>query len=271
MKHTRFRWFFPIFYVFLTIAYFLVVTLVIVRQSPYDFILLIPGNLRSDIIVLFIGLPILMLIMILLGRLIAVINFKLTSLFQRNYEYYYVEITEKKLPIRHLLTRPILPVFIAIAISQLVNSVPFFTQFITGELVSSIIFLALLLSPLSLLLLLPIWIFKDSGIIKIRKRSEIRVPPELNYYGNFYYQCYKGFAGITTFISYLIIIYLDIQTLNVVSLLILLFSPFFMGLYVPFLLVYEKRIRKLSEKLVKNLKLKPLDYDIVRKNITIKT
>ncbi|MGV9173789.1 MAG: hypothetical protein ACOC44_18370 [Promethearchaeia archaeon] len=269
MKNSILRWFFPILYVLLTIGYFLVVTLLIFRQVIKDFILLIPGNYRTDILVLFIGGPIFMLILVLFSRFIALINFKFTSLFQRNYEYYYVKISERSLPIRHLLTRPLLPVFICIAIAQLINSVPFFTQFITGEIVTSIIFLALLIAPLSLLLLLPIWIFKDAGVVKIRKKTEIRVPPELNYYGNFYYHSYKGFAGITTVISYFVIIYPAIQSLNITTLVILLFPPFFMGLYVPFLLIYEKRISKISRKLVKNLNLEPLNYQILQNNITL--
>ncbi|MGV9199482.1 MAG: hypothetical protein ACOC4M_11770, partial [Promethearchaeia archaeon] len=57
--------------------------------------------------------------------------------------------------------------------------------------------------------------------------------------------------------------------LNITTLVILLFPPFFMGLYVPFLLIYEKRISKISRKLVKNLNLEPLNYQILQNNITL--
>mgnify|MGYP006286232777 CR=1 FL=1 len=257
----------PSFYILLTIGYFAITSFYILRTVPQDFVWLIPGRTHIDLIITFIVVPIIMCFLLPFSYLFTFLNFKITKLFQVHYEYYYIDLKQKPFPARHLFQRALIPVLVAIAISQLVNSVPFFTYYITREVVSSIIFLAILITPIVCILFIPLWIYKDAGIIKVRKKSDKRIPPDIHPYGKIQYQSYRGFAGITTPITYFIIIFPNLQSANYVSLIVLLFPFFLIGLYMPLLILYEARVEKISEKIVRKLNLPPLQIENIDKNI----
>jgi len=108
----------------------------------------------------------------------------------------------------------------------------------------------------------------DCGILKVKKKEEGKQPPQLIYFGNEQYKLYKGFAGITTPILYFFTILTE-ATLhrNAFAPIILLYPIFIIGIYMPFFLVYETRINKWQQKIVKKLKLTPLTMENVEQLI----
>ncbi|MBA7548387.1 hypothetical protein ES705_40843 [subsurface metagenome] len=214
----------PLLYIFITYGYFFVITYMLVRMRVDNFSPLIPGKLATDVIFLFIGIPILICIPILFISIITLVNFKVMKQFQKGYDFYYIEMGNRPFTSRNLIYRSLLPVLMALAISQLINSIPIFEGIFGIDNLASIVILSLLLAPITGFLLLPIWVFKDSGIIRLKKKHKKRFPPELTYFGRIQHQSYKGFTGIATPIMYFITIYVNFQkNLNWEALIILLY------------------------------------------------
>ncbi|MHA1292348.1 MAG: hypothetical protein ACTSQJ_06735 [Promethearchaeota archaeon] len=259
-----------ILYMIITLIYVIITISVILSLGVKDFVPIIPGSTRTDIFVLFICVPILICFPLLFLRLITVINFKVMKRFQKNYEFYYIDLTEQTFESKNIIARAFLPVFLALAISQLLNSIQYFYGIFGIDPISSIIMLSLILAPLTSFLLLPVWTFKDSGIIRVRKRSKLRFPPEISYFGRIQHQSYRGFAGITTPILYFLTMYIEMRTslgINPTTLVIFLYPLFLIGFYMPLMILYEKRIPRLSEKIRKSLKLKMLNLETIERNL----
>jgi len=74
-----------------------------------------------------------------------------------------------------------------------------------------ILFIMLVVSSTILFLFAPIWLLEDSGAICEKKIDESRSNIDIEGVGNFYLKLLKGFAGVATIITYLL---LGIQTLD---------------------------------------------------------
>ncbi|MHA1150602.1 MAG: hypothetical protein ACTSR8_20470 [Promethearchaeota archaeon] len=270
MVNLKWRHILPLFYILITAGYCIIV-FIIIKNIP-DIVPLIPGNTSFDLLILFFGVPLLMCFLLLFMKIIAMINFKIMSKLQINYEYYYVEMGGREIATTTFFNRALVPVFMAIALSLLINGIPYFSRFFGPDPIAGIIFGSLLLSPLTFFLFIPIWVFQDSGIIRIRKKAEQRRPPKIIFFGSFQYQSYRGFAGITTPIMYFITIYGALSlsrniVQTVITFVILLYPLFLMGIFMPALLIYERKIKKFKDKILKKLKLSKLTQEVVEKNI----
>lgn len=113
--------------------------------------------------------------------------------------------------------------------------------------------------PITAIMVLPIWTFKDSGVIRLKKKQQKRFPPEMTYFGRTQHQSYKGFTGITTPIVYFVTIYSDyLRQLNLTGLIIIIYPIFLIGVFMPLLLLYENRIDNLRVQIIESLKLEQL-------------
>ncbi|MHA1724655.1 MAG: hypothetical protein ACTSYC_06210 [Promethearchaeota archaeon] len=251
----------PIFYLLLTIGYFLEASYIILNGGMHDYIPAIPGNARIDIFILFIGIPILTCVPLLFINKLALFNFKILKKIQSKFDLYFIEQVDKPIASRHLILRALIPVLVVISISLSLfhssNNMGLFGTFVTP-----IINISLLLTPLIIIPFLPIWLYKDMGIVKLLRKQKTRIPPELSYFGKTQEQWLKGYGGITTPILYAITI-IQIVSVDIVGIVILVYPLFLIGLYMPMMLIYEFKVRKFGEKLKKTLNLKPLTMDIV--------
>ena len=260
----------PLFFLIITIIYMIVVGIYIlgVVRAGQKIVPILPWTVTTQVIILFIGVPILITIQVAALRLVTILNFKFSTKFQKNYEYYYIDIIDKEYKSRRMVSRALLPVSMALAVSLLINSISIFLGFFGTDSITSIIFLTLLLTPITSFLLLAIWVMKDTGVVKIRKKLDKRIPPELSYFGKVQFQSYRGFAGISTPILYIITIVSSFQIrLNFESLIILIFPIVLIGLYMPLLVLYEKRLPKVGAKIIKKFEFKHLNMNDICRNI----
>jgi hypothetical protein len=257
------RKFIPLFILTLTIGYFATAAFFILGSGDPDFAPIIKGDTASDLFILFIIIPLLICLPAILLKFIALINFKFNKLLQkREYEYHYADLGERPFTAINIIFRAMLPVFMSLAISLLVVDLFLLSEMLWMDEVNLIIVLSLILAPIVIFLIVPIWTFKDSGILKVRKKPKKRIPPEIVFFGKTQHQYYKGFTGITTPILYVITITKRIGLHFAVDVfLILLFPVFLIGFFMPLLLIYESRIEKVREKLIKSLKLTPISLD----------
>jgi hypothetical protein len=177
-------------------------------------------------------------------------------------------------PARTIIARALLPVLMSISISQLINTISVLSPLFGYEETSQFIMLSLIVAPISSLLLLPVWTFKDSGIVRLRNSRATPGPPELSYFSKIQHQSYRGFAGITTPILYIITISsainlrADFETV-ILSLIIILYPLVLIGFYIPLLVLYERRIKKLSTKLIEKFNLEPLTQELIEDNMIL--
>lgn len=167
----------PLFYILLTFGYFIEFVITIFNRRSKDFIEFIPGGTLTDLIVVFIGLPILIIVPLLFVEFWTVLNFKISKKFLKNREFYYINLGESSLSLRSLIFRSLFPVFFALAFSHILNDIPLLKFHFGGDTIISIFIISLILAPITSFLLLPVWIFKDSGIVKIRRQQNQRHPP----------------------------------------------------------------------------------------------
>ena len=260
----------PLFFFLITLIYTILVSIYLLNVfSPRQRIVpILPFSATTQVILLFVGIPLLITIQVAALRLLTIINFKFYTKLQKNYEYYYVKIIDKEYKSKRMVSRALLPVSMALSISLLINSISIFQGLFGSEVITSIIFLSLLLTPITSLLLIAIWVMKDIGVVKIRTKLEKRIPPELSYFGKVQFQSYRGFAGISTPILYIITIVSSIQiSLNFQSLIILVFPIVLIGLYMPLLVLYEKRLPKVGAKIIKKFEFKHLNMNDIGRNI----
>lgn len=171
----------PISYILLTFVYFLIVIFTMLKRTREEnFVEVIPGKTLTDLLFLFFGIPLLIILTIFIVEFATIVNFKFSKKFLRNYNFYYVNLEKRPLTVRTLLSRPLLPVFMALALSHMLNTIPRVRIYLgAGDTVISIIVLSLILAPITAFLLLPVWIFKDNGIIKVRKKQICEPRPSL--------------------------------------------------------------------------------------------
>ncbi|MHA1804110.1 MAG: hypothetical protein ACTSU4_06190 [Promethearchaeota archaeon] len=250
----------PIFYLLATIGYFLEASYIILREGIRDYVLAIPGDAKIDVIILFIVIPILTCVPLMFIKKIAVLNFKILRKFQSKFDLYYIEQRNKPIASRHLILRALIPVLVVISISLSLYDPS--NSGLFGSFVTPIINISLLLTPLIIIPFLPIWIYKDAGIVKLLRRQKTRVPPELSYFGKTQDQLLKGYGGITTPILYAITI-IEVVSVNIIGIVILVYPLFLIGLYMPLMLIYELKVRKLGEELKRALDLKPLTIETI--------
>ena len=262
----------PLIYLVITFAYFgfVIYQMILIKASDLIPLIRLSRNYDalSDILFAFLAPMIIMVLLALCGRIFTNLNFKIFSKFQRNYEYYYVDLGTQDHKSSKIIGRSLPAVFLALALSLFINNLlvtgyPFGTDLAVG-----IIMLSLLLTPISCILLLPLYAFIDCGIIKVRKKKENRKPPLIIYFGSSQYKLYKGFAGVTTPLFYIItLISEEALAKGPITYIILLYPIFLIGIFMPFFLVYEKQINKWRPKILKKLKLEPLKLEDVERNI----
>ncbi len=259
----------PLFYIIITMAYLIIVSNLILSTSSNDFVPFIIGGALTDILYLFIGVPIIMCIPLIFIKGLTKIHYKIMKRFQRNYEFYYhVYLSERLFKGRKMVSRAVLPVLLTLSFSMLFNNYIIIQKLFGPEKVISIIMLSIFLAPFTSLIFLPIWVFKDSGVLRLLKRSKERVPPEVTFFGKIEYQYYKGFAGITTPILYVITIASEWSlSFNPTFLIILLYPLFLIGLYMPLILIYESKIEQFGNDLIRSLNLEPLKLEVLEKII----
>ncbi|MHA1491704.1 MAG: hypothetical protein ACTSRI_18865 [Promethearchaeota archaeon] len=263
---SKLKYIVPFGYILITIGYFSIATRVIMLESPPDFVPAIPGRTITDLIVLFVLVPILTCLPLIFITPLTILNFFFLKSYQKKkYEFYHIDFSNRPFSMRHMMYRAFLPVLLALSISLSLYNVGL-TGNIFGPGHVSIIFVSLLLIPFTIIPLIPVWVFKDTGIVRIRKKPKTRIPPELTFFAKNQNQFLKGYAGITTVLLYLFTIINELST-DIAFILILIYPIFLIGVLMPLLLFYEIRVSRIGDKIIKKLKLTPLNLEIVEGNL----
>ena len=245
-----------------------------------DIIPIIPGTGASDYIFCMI-IPIgIMILMYFIGHYIAKSFIPLHKALKLNrYDYFIIQ-PEKKLTGKKMIIRSIYPGLLAINIAIYIALYGIFRNILyvgraEQDLPVTIEWVAIIIGiPIATLIITPIWILDSSGLMCSlnQEKYKSRVSPDIESVGRFYSTIFKGYVGISTVVTYILILF-TFASIGVTpeNYFIIFIDPFVLILFFVFLsLILEIGVNKINKRLMKRyekmgISLTPQEIKIVPK------
>lgn len=252
----------------------LIILISISADNGRDITLLIPiNNGFFDMIYFFVLSPLLMIFFIQFCSIgLSRALFKLHNVIKLNKcNYAIIGNVKENLNFAGIILRALVLGFFALSIGMIM------VQFINPEIIISrgdiellglIIISTFFILPFLILILAPIWLLQDCGIMSSRNeeriRKESRKLPNIEGVHRIYSSYVMGYVGITTIVSLIIIMYSSM--FSEFSYSKTLFFP--LGFIAPFfsvaisiipILFYERKLPKLRKKLIIKLTMKEIN------------
>ena len=245
-----------------------------------DIIPLVPGVGASDYIFSLIFPIGIMILMYFVGHYIAKSFIPLHKALKLNrYDYFIIQ-PEKKLTGSKIIIRSVYPGLLAINIAIYVALYGIFSNVLyvgrsAQDLPITIEWVAILIGiPIATLIITPIWILDSSGLMCSlnQEKYKSRVSPDIESVGRFYSTIFKGYVGISTVVTYILILYTFASIgVNPGNYYIIFIDPFFLILFFIFLsLILEVGVNNINKRLMKGyekrgISLVPQEIKIVPK------
>ena len=237
--------------------------LIPVFHGGAELIPIIPGNAVLDAIVSIIIPFFFMFIMLLVGPIMAPVLILLHKQIKlRKFEYFVVKV-EKKLSGARILLRAIFPGLLAVNIAMYISFSSSLSSYIYSDpnsVGATIEYAAIIVGvPIASLLVLPLWILQFSGLM-CSKRVELYkrpVTPDIESVGQFYTKMLKGYVGISTVVSYTLVLLEILRTsTDIYSTILMVFiDPIvIIMIFMLISLVFEMRAHNLNLRVSKSLK-----------------
>jgi len=245
-----------------------------------DIIPIIPGLGTSDYILSIIIPIVIMILMYFIGHYIAKILVPLHKALKLNRYNYFIIQAEKKFTSSKIVLRTIYPGLLAINIAMYIALYGIFSNifYVSGDeqdLPATIEWVAILIGiPIATLIITPIWILESSGLMCSLNQEKYKNPvsPDIESVSRFYNTIFKGYVGISTVVTYFLILYtFASRGVNLGNYFIIFIDPFALILFFVFLsLILEVGAEKINKRLMtvyekKGISLIPQEIKIVSK------
>ena len=228
-----------------------------------DLIPLYPGGAISDYILVMVIPIVIMILMYFIGHLIAKAFIPIHKLMKLNrYEYFLIE-PEKKLTGSRIIIRSVYPGLLAINIAIYIALLGEFNHLFSvrsdeSSLPAMIEWIAIIVgAPIAILIITPIWILDSAGLMCALNLDKYknRVTPDIESVGRFYSTVFKGYVGISTIVSYILIIYSFAQQgVTIQNYFIIFIDPLVLILFFVFLsLILEAGVNQINKRLMKGI------------------
>lgn len=253
----------PIFFTLVTIIFAIYIT----RNIPptLDLTKFYHGVGLSDAILLNFMPFVFNLIAIPFGILFIGVYFLISKILKRNYDFKIIILEGEKIKGFPTFTRTLLPSFLSLSIGLVImNYYWLFNVRIIGyNPTTTILFAALLTAPFCSILVIPIWLFHDCGIIEIKRlRKDFRLSPEVNSVGQFYKYILRGYVGITTPIFYYLIFAKIFTEADPLLQIVIFFFPIaLIGYFMPLTIIYELLFNKIKNLTLRIIRLEKINLD----------
>lgn len=238
------------------------------REYVTHFIVILPGPLASDVILLYL-LPIgILLLSFIIGPYLLIAYLKLhkfTSKFGIKVNYGIADIGEN-LTILTLFKRAVLVSLFAFSVASAIVEAGLGDLFRANmiednplNLAEAVFLGTFFFSFIVLILFIPIWLLEDTGVIGYRYDPNKRSPPKIESIASLYSNILEGFAGITTVVSiglhiFRCFTYIQLTDPAILTPIILIFLPFIVtGLFAFPMVIYEKYLPKMTKKVSEKL------------------
>ncbi len=179
-------------------------------QGVYPFL---PGDILIDLIWLYVICLIVGAIVYFATPTMAILFLKLHRVFKGGYRYHLQEkeTSQEGSTIRRLVVPSLTSLGIAVSLagSSIATSLFVYANFDNLEspqpaieATFPIFFILLLVASVILLLFVPIWLLGDVGVICEKEYPDVRSTVNIEGVGDYYLKLLKGFAGVSTVITY---------------------------------------------------------------------
>ncbi|HUU77260.1 MAG TPA: hypothetical protein VMX55_02865 [candidate division Zixibacteria bacterium] len=220
----------------------------------------LPGNFVVEFIIMWFFPLIMILLIILFIRFLSVFYIRLHKVIKfGNYNYSLVEMENSLTTIPQASSRVIVPLLLSFTVGYWFST--WFPLSSDSILLTFQFFLyALMLSPFTVILITPLWLLDDAGVISIRKRKEgQRKLPDIEGPSNYFVNLLTGSAYSLAIITIITVIIKIVQNnsealIGALVYIIVMFAIHWLSLIYLFevfiLKLKDKLIEKLPEKLV---------------------
>jgi len=245
-----------------------------------DIIPFIPGTGASDYILAVIFPIGIMIIMYFVGHYFVKIFIPIHKALKLNRYDYFIFKTEKKIRGLKLIIRSAYPGLLAINIAMYIALYGLFKNvvYVEGEgqgLPVAIEWSAIIIGiPLATLIITPIWMLESSGLMCSINQEKYKNPvsPDIESVGRFYSTVFKGYVGISTVVTYILILFAFAEAgVTLGNYFIIFIDPLALILFFVFLsLILEVRVNNINKRLTKiyekmGINLTPQEIKIVPK------
>ena len=226
-----------------------------------DLIPLYPGGATSDYILVIVIPVVIMILMYFIGHLIAKAFIPIHKALKLNrYDYFLIQ-PEKKLTGSKIIIRSVYPGLLAINIAIYISLIGeynylFYARSDEASLPVMIEWISLIIGmPIAILIITPIWILDNAGLMCSLNQDKYknRVSPDIESVGRFYSTVFKGYVGISTIVTYILIIYTFAnQGVTLENYFIIFIDPIVIILFFVFLsLILEAGMNNINKRLMK--------------------
>ena len=203
----------------------------------------------------------------------------------KRYDYFVVSIpAEKEMTGFKIVRRSIIPgllavnIAILIALNGSINHLIYAGDSTMPNYIPVVIEIGACLIgiPIACLIVIPIWILESSGIMSVLNQKKYKNPttPDIESVGRYYSSFIQGITGISTIMSYFLILISFFQNSNdFISVIIIVFiDPITIILFmVPISILLEYKIKDIQKHVIsslekKNFNIKPQEIKIEEKN-----
>ncbi len=259
--------------VLIFIIYF--IYLFIVSSSTAELIPILPGTAITDIIVLLIVIPLLSYTLILLSPIIAIGYYKLYRLLFGKSKLFFLDMKVQlgDWTTKAIAKRSVTPGLLICAFSQAIINSTLITMWVVQDtpnfMILALFNAAFLALPIVILLLVPLWLLYDSGVMSKttpEKSLQKRTPETVETIDQFYISKFKGFAGLAFIFSFVsMIVQAVLQMISPVMILFVIFLPFLgIALIIPAQVIYEKLLPYMTRKIHESTKLHKSELTLIK-------
>jgi hypothetical protein len=258
--------FFIVFLIYITILIYIIIK---TTNNSYGVSQYIPGGLTVDLIILFIVPVVLQVIFTFISIILTPLFIFIAKWMKLGKWPMGIKKLEKNYRLNEFISRGFYASLLAISLSISLNNVLFSDfikiEFISGSITFSSAAIALILTPISIMVIFPAWFLEDSGIVfmksanytELQNGRDLTESLDVRGVGNYYISIIKGFAGITTPFLYIILFLKErVFSTDFTLGLILLFEPVFLiGSFFFSFWIYIKLAPKVKNWLLRKQKL----------------
>ncbi len=242
--------------------------------STEELVPLIIGNAFTDMLILYFLIPLSCFLLIIISPFIALIYYKIYIRIFRDSKLYFLDMRVQlgEWSTGNVVKRAILPGLMICALSQIFVNAFGILLWVPGDLRNNLglaLFnAAFIVFPLVIVLLVPLWLLFDAGVMSKTKPEVIyqkRTPETIEPVEQFFLTRYRGFGGLAFLLSFFsMIIQIGLQAISPLTILFMIFVPFLgIALFIPAQVMYEKILPFMTRMIHKSTKLHDSELSIV--------
>ncbi|MFX0062562.1 MAG: hypothetical protein ACFFC7_10330 [Candidatus Hermodarchaeota archaeon] len=225
--------------------------LILTSLRADDLIPVVPGATITDLLIIFIILPMLSYLAIALTPVLAMLYLYLYKLIFRSNKVLFLDLKAHlgKWSVGDVVKRAIVPGLLACSLAQVIVNTTGTALWVTNQdtalMVIALFNAGFVSFPLVVILLMPLWLLFDAGVMSQTNPDLLeqkRLPRTVEVASGFFYGLFRGFSGVAIVLNFISIVFQALlQIISPLMILFVLSVPFLgIALIIPGQAIYEQ-------------------------------